>query len=141
MNNIIIAIICSLTITVIQAQNKTEKAILAILDKQVTAWNSGNMNEFMIGYVNNDSLLFIGKNGLTYGYEKTLNNYKKSYPDTTQMGKLHFTILQTKPLGKQHYFVVGKWHLARSVGNLQGHFSLVFKKIKGKWFIIADHSS
>jgi hypothetical protein len=57
------------------------------------------------------------------------------------MGKLHFTILQTKPLGKQHYFVVGKWHLARSVGNLQGHFSLVFKKIKGKWFIIADHSS
>jgi ketosteroid isomerase-like protein len=95
----------------------------------------------MKGYWNNDSLLFVGKNGPTYGYNTTLQNYQKSYPDTANMGKLAFTVLQVTPLSADTWFVLGKWQLTRSVGNISGHYTLLFRKIRGQWLIIADHSS
>jgi len=57
------------------------------------------------------------------------------------MGKLHFKLLELKSLSPVYYFVVGKWHLQRSIGDLEGHFTLLFKKINGEWLIVADHSS
>ncbi len=124
-----------------QAQQSDEKAILKILDTQTAAWNRGDIDNFMDGYWRNDSLMFIGKSGITYGWDKTLQNYKKGYPDTAAMGQLNFTILQVKRLAKDYFFVVGKWHLTRSIGNVGGHYTLVFRKIRGKWVITADHSS
>ncbi len=123
------------------AQNKDEQSIRAILHKQELAWNNGNLEQFMIGYWNNDSLLFIGKSGPKYGYKTTLETYKKSYPDTSYMGKFTSTILSIKQLSKEYYFVVGKWFLQRSVGNVSGHYTLLFRKIKNKWVVVADHSS
>ena len=123
------------------AQSKDESAIREILNEQTHAWNQGNIERFMKTYWENDSLMFIGKNGVTYGWLNTLNNYKRNYPDTTAMGKLTFTILSVKRLSSEYFHVVGKWHLQRSIGNLGGHYNLLFQKIKGKWVIIADHSS
>ena len=123
------------------AQSKDESAIREILNEQTQAWNQGNIERFMKTYWENDSLMFIGKNGVTYGWLNTLNNYKRNYPDTTAMGKLTFTILSVKRLSSKYFHVVGKWHLQRSIGNLGGHYNLLFQKIKGKWVIIADHSS
>ncbi len=101
----------------------------------------GILKNSMKGCWNSDSLMFMGKSGVTYGYENTLNNYKKSYPDTSAMGKLSYNILQVKKLSPEYYFVVGKWLLTRTAGNLQGHYSLIFRKIKGSWVIVSDHSS
>jgi hypothetical protein len=123
------------------AQNKDEQAIRQILANQTMAWNKGDLTSFMIGYWESDSLVYIGKNGPSYGYTNTLNNYKKNYPDTSHMGKLQFQIISLKPLNADHYFVIGKWHLVRIVGDAGGYFTLVFKKINGVWKAIADHSS
>lgn len=125
----------------VSAQSKAEKEIRNILETQNQAWNKGNLDEFMIGYWNNDSLLFVGSNGPKYGWQTTLENYKKGYPDTAYMGKLHFDILQIKKLSKKNYLVLGKWFLKRSVGDAGGFFTLLFQRIKNKWVIIADHSS
>ncbi|MFY7898561.1 MAG: YybH family protein [Chitinophagaceae bacterium] len=123
------------------AQNKDETSIKTMLKEQENAWNKGNINAFMHGYWENDSLLFIGKSGPKYGYKTTLENYKKSYPDTVQMGKLTTTILSMQKLSIDYYFVVGKWYLKRTVGDAGGHYTLLLRKIKGKWVIVADHSS
>ncbi len=122
-------------------QTKDAQAILQVLSKQEKAWNEGSINQFMDGYWENDSLVFVGKNGLTYGYNNTLSNYKKNYPDKTYMGQLKFTILSMQPLGKQFYSIIGKWELFRTVGNLSGHYTLLLKKIHGQWKIVSDHSS
>lgn len=124
-----------------QAQSKNETTIRNILNEQTRAWNNGDINDFMNGYWENDSLMFIGKTGVTYGWTNTLNNYKKGYPDTAAMGKLTFTLLAVKRLSKRHYHVVGKWFLKRSIGDVGGHYTLLFQKINGRWVIIADHSS
>ncbi len=122
-------------------QSKDEMSIRKILQTQTMAWNDGQIEKFMNGYWQSDSLMFIGKSGITYGWQKTLDNYKKGYPDTAAMGKLDFTLLKLKPLSSTYYFVIGKWHLARSIGDVGGAFTLLFRKIKNKWVIIADHSS
>lgn len=134
---IVIAVICSLSA---MAQTD-EAAIRNILTTQTGAWNRGDLKGFMQTYWHNDSLLFIGKNGVQYGWQNALNNYQKSYPDTAAMGKLSFDILAVKPLSPQYYYVVGKWRLHRSIGNLSGHFDILLRKINDQWYIVADHSS
>lgn len=125
----------------VSGQPKDEKEIRAVLTKQTESWNKGNIETFMQTYWHSDSLLFIGKNGIKWGWQTTLDNYKKGYPDTTAMGKLDFDILVVKKLSAEYYYIVGKWHLQRTIGDLSGHYDLLFRKIKGKWMIIADHSS
>jgi len=120
---------------------EAEQSIRKLLDSQTLAWNRGDLEGFMQGYWKNDSLCFIGKSGVTYGWNNTLANYKKGYPDTAAMGKLQFTILQVRLLSKTHAQVIGKWHLTRSIGNVQGHFTLLLRRRNGQWVIISDHSS
>ncbi|MBM3159275.1 MAG: DUF4440 domain-containing protein [Bacteroidetes bacterium] len=122
-------------------QDKNARAILALLDTQTAAWNKGDLQGFMKGYWENDSLRFIGKSGITYGWNNTLANYKRGYPDTAAMGKLQFTILVVKKLSSRYYEVVGKWYLKRSIGDASGHYTLLLRKIKGSWVIVSDHSS
>lgn len=123
------------------AQSSDEKEILGILERQTQSWNLGDLETFMKGYWENDSLMYIGKAGVTYGYNATLNSYRKNYGDTARMGKLTFQILHLKKLSPDYYFVVGKWFLKRSAGDVGGHYTLIFRKQNGKWEIIADHSS
>jgi hypothetical protein len=123
------------------ATPKNEAAIRKMLAVQVDQWNKGNIDGYMKGYWENDSLLFIGKNGPTYGYKNTLARYKRSYPDTETMGILTSTIVSLKKLSPEYYFVVGKWYLKRVAGDLEGSYTLLIRRIKGEWVIVADHSS
>ncbi|MDB5192825.1 MAG: hypothetical protein JWQ96_2388 [Segetibacter sp.] len=123
------------------AQNIDEQAVRKILNDQTKAWNKGAIEGYMKGYWNSDSLLFIGKNGPKYGYHTTLENYRKGYPDTAAMGKLKLEVLQMNRLSKDYFFIVGRWHLQRTIGNLDGSFTLLVKKVNKKWVIVADHSS
>jgi hypothetical protein len=123
------------------AQSKDEATIRSILATQTNAWNRGDLEKFMEGYWRSDSLMFIGKSGVTYGWQNTLNNYKKGYPDTASMGQLKFDILEVKRLSVLYFSVVGKWQLTRSIGDVGGHFTLLFKKVKNQWVVVSDHSS
>jgi len=140
MKKLLVVTIIIFFFTPIFAQPVDEVAIRKVLSTQEAAWNSGSIESFMKSYWVSDSLLFVGKS-VTYGWQKTLERYKKGYPDTAAMGKLSFNLLEFKPLSTGYYFVVGQWHLQRSIGDIGGYFTLLFKKIKGQWFIIADHSS
>jgi ketosteroid isomerase-like protein len=142
MKNIFVLVSFLLITTCLNAQkNKDSILIMEVMNAQVSAWNNGDIDKYMETYWESDSLLFISKSGPTYGYEQTKKNYKKGYPDTAAMGKLRFEIIQAKRLSVMYYSVVGKWNLTRSIGNVGGAFTLIFRKIKGKWVIIQDHSS
>lgn len=124
------------------AQKAEQDSIRAILQKQVQAWNCGDLKGFMKGYWESDSLMFIGKKGITYGYTETLANYRKNYPDMDQMGELKFDLIKIDVFSADVAYVIGKWSLKRQkVGDLAGHFSLLLKKINRQWVIVSDHSS
>lgn len=118
-----------------------ESIIINKLNNQANCWNSGNIDCFMKDYWHHDSLMYIGKNGITYGWQNTMDNYKVKYPTKKQMGHLEFELIKIEQLSDEHYFMVGKWQLSREIGDIGGHFTLIWKKIHNEWVIVADHSS
>jgi len=143
MQKLLVAFILLLAFSQTQAQTAADRrAILAILDRQTADWNAGRVEEFMNGYWESDSLTFIGKVGVTKGYAGTLASYKKRYPDRATMGTLKFDILKLEFQGPGAAYVIGRWHLTRpQVGDAGGHYTLLWRKIKGQWVIVSDHSS
>ena len=118
-----------------------KNAILKVLEDQRLAWNRGDLEGYMQGYWHSDSLMFVGKSGPQYGWQTTLNNYKKGYPDKAAMGQLTFDILKVELLDKTNAFVLGAWHLKRASDAPRGYFTLLLRKIKGVWLVVSDHSS
>lgn len=141
MKNVLLVALPFIVLSFAYGQDKNIPAITQILDNQVTSWNQGNLDAFMAGYWNNDSLLFIGKSGPSYGYSNALKNYKKNYPDKAHMGNFTSTVIEIKRLSETYYFVTGKWYLKRPVGDASGVYTLLLKLIDGEWKIIVDHSS
>ena len=122
-------------------QSRNESAIRNLLRQQTEAWNRGDLEAFMQTYWKSDSLMFIGKNGVVWGWQHTLDNYKKGYPDKAAMGTLSFNIIQVKKLSRKYYSVTGKWMLQREKDAPNGHYTLLLRKIDGEWKIVSDHSS
>jgi hypothetical protein len=120
---------------------KAEEKITTVLAEQQECWNKGNIDCFMEGYWKSDSLRFIGKSGINLGWQATLDNYEKSYPDKAAMGKLEFDILNLEPMGTENYLVTGKWKLIRTKDEPNGLFTLIWKRFGDEWEIIYDHSS
>lgn len=118
-----------------------QQGILKVLETQRIAWNKGDIDGYMQGYWKSDSLLFVGKSAPAYGWQTTLDHYKKGYPDKAAMGFLTFDILQVKVLDSANAFVLGAWHLKREKDAPGGYFTLWFKKIDGEWKIVCDHTS
>ena len=125
-----------------QSQATAAMAVRQVLTTQTAAWNRGDIPGFMAGYWKSDSLVFIGRKGPTYGWQQTLDNYKKNYPDAAAMGQLDFSGLRVTLVAPTAAQVVGRWHLARpAAGDLQGYFLLVLRQIDGKWVVVADHTN
>ena len=111
------------------------------LNGQLEAWNKGDVDAFMQTYWKSDSLMFIS-NPITYGWQTTLEHYKKGYPDTATMGKLSFNLIQIRKLSDEYYFIIGEWNLKRTaIKDAGGYFTLLFRKINGEWRIVVDHTS
>tara|TARA_R110002012_G_scaffold312248_1_gene522698 strand:- start:267035 stop:267478 length:444 start_codon:yes stop_codon:yes gene_type:complete len=121
--------------------NEDAKAIRLVLKTQQDAWNKFDLEGFMQGYWKSDSLKFYGSNGITKGWQKTLDNYKKGYPSREHIGELQFTLKSISPIEDHSYYVMGQYYLKRSVGDAHGEFLIILKKINGEWKIIADMSS
>ena len=129
------------TINVIsQTETADKEAILSVLKMQEKAWNQNDLEGFMQGYWKSDSLKFYGRNGVTSGWQKTLDNYKKGYPSKEYTGTLSFTIEAITNIEANSYYAMGQFHLVRDAGNADGVFLIIFRKIEGEWKIIADLS-
>ena len=138
-----ISIKADVTTDTIEKNNSSELAeagIRLVLETQEIAWNKHDLEGFMQGYWKSDSLKFYGSNGLTLGWENTLANYKKRYRTPAESGVLNFVINDISNIEGDNYWVMGEYHLKREVGDADGVFIIIFKKIDGQWKIIADMS-
>lgn len=117
-----------------------ETSIRLVMEAQEIAWNKHDLVGFMQGYWKSDHLKFYGSNGLTLGWENTLANYQKGYPTSAESGTLNFVINDISKIEGDNYWVMGEYHLKREVGDSDGVFIIIFKKIDGEWKIIADMS-
>jgi ketosteroid isomerase-like protein len=127
------------TVGILHAQDR--ERILKLMNDQQTAWNNGDIETFMQGYWKSDSLVFVGKSAPLYGWQSTIDRYRKAYPDKDAMGQLKFGVIKLEILDSRNAFMLGSWHLDRKTGPIGGYFTLWFRKIKGEWKIVCDHTS
>ncbi len=141
--SILLLFFLSINLIVFGQKTTDAEAIKTMMLQQTKDWNDGNIDAFMQGYWQSDSLMFIGSRGITYGWQATLDNYKKRYPDRATMGTLKFTFLKLDFFNKNTTcWLLGQWHLTRpEKGDVGGYYTLMLKKIKGKWLIVSDHTS
>jgi len=112
-----------------------------VLSRQAEAWNRGDIDGFMEHYWKSEALTFSSGGQTTRGWKSTKENYQRRYPTQEKMGRLTFSELEITTLGENAALVLGHWRLARDESPVGGNFSLVCRKIDGKWVIVHDHTS
>lgn len=113
-----------------------------VINTQVQHWNNGDIEKYMFGYHQSDSLRFASGGMITYGWKSTLERYLKGYPDKTQMGRLTFSQTDIEVISADAALVFGRWQLERQSGdNPWGLFTLLFRKFPEGWRIVSDHTS
>lgn len=117
------------------------KQVNAVLTAQAKAWNRGDIDAFMQHYWKSDKLTFSAAGKTTRGWAATKANYKRRYPNRKAMGTVVFSSIEVRPVGETGALVLGRWRLKRKRDPVGGNFSLVFRKIAGKWLIVHDHTS
>lgn len=120
---------------------KDAKAIQAVLDAQVAAWNRGDIEAFMDGYERSEKTVFVGGDNVTRGWQTVLDRYKRNYDTREKMGTLKFSDLEVVPLGNDSALVLMRWHLQRAKDEPHGRSTLIMRRTKKGWKIIHDHSS
>lgn len=138
---LVFAFLMTLGISVFAQKNQASKEVSEIMKIQEKAWNNFDIDGFMAHYWNNDSLMFIGSKGITYGWKQTLANYKKNYNSKELMGVLTFINYKYDVVSNNTVYVIGKWQINRNETQIGGHYTLLWKKINNKWVIVCDHTS
>jgi ketosteroid isomerase-like protein len=119
----------------------SERAIRAVLDAQVDAWNRGSVRGFMEGYARTDSLRFASGGTVRRGWQAALDGYERGYPDADAMGTLRFDSLDVRVIAPEWAVVFGRWRLQRAEDAPNGLFTLLFHQRAEGWRIVHDHTS
>jgi len=120
-----------------------ESEIRSALDKQVAAWNRGDLDGFMDGYLQSAKTSYVSGDSEIHGFEAIKERYQKRYgSDTTSMGNLTFSELNILSLDKNSALVTGHFKVTgKNKPDATGVFSVVFVRNNGKWKVIHDHTT
>jgi ketosteroid isomerase-like protein len=143
MKRLILSLICFILFIPLWGQSLTAEENIFFnqqMSDQQKSWNAGDLDGYMSYYWESDSLIFISGEKRTLGWQKTRDNYESKYPDATLMGTLEYGNLFFYKLDKNTIITTGTWKLQRNAGNLEGSFTLIWRKLKGRWVIIIDHT-
>lgn len=112
-----------------------------VLEVQTAAWNRGDIDGFVDGYLRSPELVFAGADSLEVGFEAMVERYRRRYPDAAAMGHLTFGALEFRALGADTMLVSGAWGLEREAGPLGGQYALVMRKVGVGWRIVLDYTT
>lgn len=119
-------------------------AVERAMSESAAGWNAGDMVRFMAIYSDDPLTSFVTSDGLVRGKTAMAERYRKRYDfsNVAKRGTLTFKTLDFRLLDRTHALYIGRYMLSYSTGkSASGPTSLVFRLEKGKWHIIADHSS
>lgn len=117
-------------------------AIQDVLDRQVRAWNHGDLPGYMDGYARSPHLVFTSGGDIRLGWQNALVHYQKRYADDPKgMGVLAFTVDSIDPVGPDGAVVLGHWQLTDTLNAGHGVFTLVLARRPEGWRIVHDHTS
>ena len=141
-----------------EAADAARQAVSAVLADQVDAWNAADLDRYMAGYAQTDSLRFASGGNVRQGWDAALAAYRAGYTDAAAMGTLTFSAPEapTEPIyitplceqpgaAPRWALAFGRWHLARAgeaaADAPQGLFTLLVERRPEGWRVVHDHTS
>lgn len=123
------------------SQSKDVRKILSVLRLEEKYWSNGDIDGYVSLYAPSDSTRMILSKGAAYGKDSILAFYKRYWPKE-KMGKLVLDGEQLERISRKYYYVTGYFHVLYPDGrSVNGRYSSLMKKIKGRWYLYTDHSS
>jgi ketosteroid isomerase-like protein len=114
--------------------------IRAVMDAQVAAWNRGDIDGYMDGYVRSDKLEFVSGGKITRGWQTVRDRYHRKYDSREKMGTLSFSEIKVSSLNTNNALVQGRWSLRRKADRPHGSFVLIFRHTPAGWRIAHDQT-
>lgn len=114
--------------------------IRSVLDKQVAAWNKGDIDGFMAGYWKSEAMEFSTPGKVTKGWQATLDRYRTKYPTPEKMGRLEFKDLSVSVRSPDTAEVSGHYAVRTVEAMHTGRFFLHMRRIDGAWVVVKDHT-
>ena len=120
-----------------------DRAVRAVLERQVADWNRGDLDGFLNGYWKSPKVVFQSGGERFDGWEAVRERYRRRYQaEGRAMGRLEFSELDVEALGPEVALVRGRWRLAIPDGTRPGGlFTVIFRKLPEGWKIVHDHTS
>lgn len=115
--------------------------MISVMTAQQDAWNRGDIDAFMDGYIQGEDLRFASGGDITTGWNSTISRYKGRYSDRAAMGTLRFDIIDVTVIDEDDGLIFGKWALSRENDTPNGLFTLHLKKGDNGWKVVSDHTS
>lgn len=123
--------------------------IEAALEDSADAWNRGDLDAFLAVYSDDPGITFTGAKGIERGVGAIRGRYARHYPDQFGPGErprrslLSFAFEEFQLIGRTHAHLIARWTLTPAAGGATttGMTSLLFRRERGGWKIVADHSS
>ena len=124
-------------------EDQDAAAVRRLLAAQVAAWNRGDLEGFMQGYWESDSLTFYSGGKVSRGWQATLDGYRKRYQsEGREMGTLVFDLHDVTLPARGQALVRGGWSLKLKDGEPRGLFTLWLRWFPDAgWRVVHDHTS
>jgi uncharacterized protein (TIGR02246 family) len=84
--------------------------VRALIDRQVKAWNRGDLEAFCAVYA--QDAVFLSPSGLTRGRRAVLDRYRARYPDAAAMGRLAIEPIEVRTTAGAAS-MAARWRIAR----------------------------
>ena len=125
------------------AAGSSTEQIKAVLGAQADAWNKGDLDAFMTGYLQSPDTSYTSGGTEVWGYDALRQRYQNKYGASKDtMGNLTFSDLKVFDLGAKDALCIGHWHLEpHDKPQVNGVFSLVLVRARDGWKIMHDHTS
>ena len=135
---------CQTTATVQQDEDRLPNLrgqVAEMLDEQADAWNRADLEGFLDYYWRSADLTFSSAGRTHHGWEATRQRYLRRYPSAAEMGWVDFSDIEIQSLAADAALVIGRWRVTADAESSEGNFSLVVRRIDGRWLIVHDHTS
>ena len=117
-----------------------EDIIKGVLAAQAAAWNENDLDGFLAAYWQSPSTRFVSGGEVVEGFDAVAQSYRANYGVGGDLGRLALTDLSVVMITDDVATVVGRFNLENARGLETGGYSLVMRKVDGRWRIAHDHS-
>jgi uncharacterized protein (TIGR02246 family) len=126
------------------AEGSDAAAIRQVLEASAQAWNRGDMDGFLLPYLDSPQTTFMGSD-VVRGKDAIRQFYQGTWwRNGTPAGVLTYRAIEVRPLGRDYALSTGHWMTSNRTTGQQsrtGIFSLTWMRTPQGWRIIHDHSS